>query len=146
MEREYKADLSALREEALAYYSEHIEDQAFSVGEPMEEDKKGKSKLFLVLVLGILSWVRSGICFPSPMGKKMVTEAVLGLVAAGLVISLRPASVLTWALAIWMLFLVQALYFVFFETNLHEDQPVKRDPFETARERAANILSSVPQR
>ncbi len=31
MEREYKADLSALREEALAYYSEHIEDHAFYV-------------------------------------------------------------------------------------------------------------------
>lgn len=59
MEREYKADLSALREEALAYYSEHIEDRAFSVGAPMEEDKKAKSKLFLVLVLALLvyaSW------------------------------------------------------------------------------------------
>lgn len=59
LEREYKADLSALREEALAYYSEHIENQAFSVGEPMEEEKKGKSKLFLVVVLALLvyaSW------------------------------------------------------------------------------------------
>ena len=56
LEREYKADLSTLREEALAYYSEHIEDQAFSVGEPMEEDKKGKSKLFLVVVLALLAY------------------------------------------------------------------------------------------
>ena len=56
LEREYKADLSALREEALAYYSEHIEDQAFSVGEPMEEEKKGKSKLFLVVVLALLGY------------------------------------------------------------------------------------------
>ncbi len=59
LEREYKADLSALREEALAYYSEHIENQAFSVGEPMEEEKKGKSTLFLVVVLALLvyaSW------------------------------------------------------------------------------------------
>ncbi len=56
LEREYKADLSGLREEALAYYSEHIEDQAFSVGEPMEEDKKVKSKLFLVIVLALLGY------------------------------------------------------------------------------------------
>ena len=56
LEREYKADLSALREEALAYYSEHIEDHAFSVGEPMEEDKKEKSKLFLVVVLVLLGY------------------------------------------------------------------------------------------
>ena len=56
LEREYKADLSALREEALAYYSEHIEDQAFSVGEPMEAEKKGKSKLLLVVVLALLAY------------------------------------------------------------------------------------------
>lgn len=56
LEREYKADLSTLREEALAYYSEHIENQAFSVGEPMEEEKKGKSKLFLVVVLALLGY------------------------------------------------------------------------------------------
>jgi hypothetical protein len=56
LEREYKADLSALREEALAYYSEHDEDHTFSVGEPMEEDKKGKSKLFLLIVLALLGY------------------------------------------------------------------------------------------
>ena len=56
LEREYKADLNALREEALAYYSEHTEDHAFSVGEPMEEEKKGKSKLFLVVVLALLGY------------------------------------------------------------------------------------------
>ena len=56
LEREYKADLSALREEALAYYADHSEDRAFSVGEPMEEDKKGTSKLFLVVVLALLGY------------------------------------------------------------------------------------------
>ncbi len=56
LEREYKADLSPLRDEALAYYSEHNEDHTFSVGEPMEEEKKGKSKLFLVIVLALLGY------------------------------------------------------------------------------------------
>ena len=41
LEREYKADLNALREEALAYYADHREDHSFSVGVPMEDEKKG---------------------------------------------------------------------------------------------------------
>jgi hypothetical protein len=98
--------------------------------------------LFIVLALGILSWIRSGICFPKNMGKKIVAEALLGLVAGSLVISLTPSSVLTWALAVWMLFLVQALYFVIFETNFIADEQIKRDPFEKAREQAENILST----
>ena len=59
LEREYKADLTPLREEALAYYAEHVEDHAFSVAAPMEEGRKSKSKLFLVVVLALLvyaSW------------------------------------------------------------------------------------------
>jgi len=56
LEREYKADLSTLREEALAHYSEKKENNAFTVGQPMEEEKKGKSKLFLVVVLALLGY------------------------------------------------------------------------------------------
>ena len=56
MEREYKADLSALREEALEYYASHKEDHAFSVAVPIKEEKKGRSKLFLVVVLALLGY------------------------------------------------------------------------------------------
>lgn len=98
--------------------------------------------LFIVLALGVLSWIRSGICFPKNMGKKIIAEALLGLVAGGLVISLTSASVLTWALAVWMLFLVQALYFVIFETNFKAEEQIIRDPFEKAREQAENLLST----
>jgi hypothetical protein len=56
LEREYKADLNDLREEALAYYASHREDHAFSVGAPMEEEKKGNSKLFIVVVLMLLGY------------------------------------------------------------------------------------------
>ena len=56
LEREYKADLSALRNEALEYYESHKEEHAFSVTAPMEEDKKGRSKLFLVFVLALLGY------------------------------------------------------------------------------------------
>ena len=101
--------------------------------------------LFMVLILGILSWIRSGICFPKNMGKKIVIEAFLGLVAGGLLISLRPTTLLTWALAVWMLFLVQALYFVLFEPNNNVVELIKRDPFEHAREQAESILAGKPK-
>ncbi|MCW8821819.1 MAG: hypothetical protein OQK45_06305 [Sulfurovum sp.] len=56
LEREYKADLTALREEALKYYNEHNEDNGFSLGLPAEEEKKGRSKLFLLVVLVLLGY------------------------------------------------------------------------------------------
>jgi hypothetical protein len=56
LEREYKADLNALREEALEYYASHQEDHAFSVAAPLEDEKKGNSKLFLVVVLVLLGY------------------------------------------------------------------------------------------
>lgn len=56
LEREYKADLTALREEALAYYASHEEDHSFSVAVPLKEEKKGRSKIFLVVVLALLGY------------------------------------------------------------------------------------------
>jgi len=57
IEREYKADLTALKEEALTYYASHKEDHSFSVASgPIEEENKGSSKLFLVVVLALLGY------------------------------------------------------------------------------------------
>ncbi len=56
LEREYNTDLSALKEEALAYYSEEKEENGFTVGLPLDEEKKGKSKLFLLLILALLAY------------------------------------------------------------------------------------------
>ncbi len=57
VEREYKADLNALREEALEYYRQHEEDNSFSIAPPVMEDKKTKSKLFIFSVLALLVFV-----------------------------------------------------------------------------------------
>ena len=51
LEREYKADLSKLKEEALAYYNTHVKDTSVTLGLPLPEEKKGKSKWFMLLVL-----------------------------------------------------------------------------------------------
>ncbi len=56
LEREYNTDLSALKGEALAYYSEEKEENGFTVGLPLDEEKKGKSKLFLLLILALLAY------------------------------------------------------------------------------------------
>jgi len=56
LEREYHVDLSKLRDEAAAYYNTNASDERVTLGMPMPvEEKKGKSKLFMLLVvLGII--------------------------------------------------------------------------------------------
>lgn len=51
LEREYNADLSKLKEEAIAYYNAHSVDGHVTLGMPLPEEKKGKSKWFMLLVL-----------------------------------------------------------------------------------------------
>jgi len=51
LEREYNADLSALREQALEYYNAHNVEERVTLGMPMPEEKKGRSKWFMILVL-----------------------------------------------------------------------------------------------
>lgn len=74
LEREYKADLNALREEALTFYSEHREENGFTVALPVEEEKKGTSKLFIFVVLillGYASWY-----FFTQFDKKHLSELI----------------------------------------------------------------------
>ena len=55
LEREFHVDLSRLREEADTYYNSHTTEESVTIGLPMPEAKKGKSKwLTLVVVLLIV--------------------------------------------------------------------------------------------
>jgi len=59
LEREYKADLNPLREQALSHYAEYNEAESVTLGLPIMEEKKGRSKvflLFILLLLGYASW------------------------------------------------------------------------------------------
>lgn len=96
---------------------------------------------FLLVALGILSWIRSGICFQDPSGKKMAAEIVLSLGGGALVAGFAPATPFTWASGIWLFFLIQSLYFVFFETGHKIDEDLEIDRFEKARQSAEMILS-----
>ncbi len=74
LEREYNADLNALREEALEHYSQHSENNSISVGFPLVEEKKGKSKLFLLVVLALL--VYASWYFFTQFDKKHLSELI----------------------------------------------------------------------
>jgi len=101
---------------------------------------------FLFLALGVLSWVRSGICFQGGLVKPLLAELTFCLGGGALVAFFTPHSAVTWGLAVWMFFLVQSLYFVFFR-DLGEavGEKVELDPFALARSQAERILSAGPQ-
>jgi hypothetical protein len=56
VEREFKADLNALRQEALEYYRQHQEHNGFSATLSVIEEKKKKSLPFVLIVLAILGY------------------------------------------------------------------------------------------
>lgn len=59
LEREYKIDLSTLREQAFTYYTDYNGEESITLGLPIMEEEKGKSKIFILvilLLLGYASW------------------------------------------------------------------------------------------
>ena len=74
IEREYNADLNALREEAKEYYGDVKEDQSVTLGRPIMEEKKGKSKFFMLVIfalLGYATWY-----FLTQFDKKNLSEMI----------------------------------------------------------------------
>jgi cyclophilin family peptidyl-prolyl cis-trans isomerase len=74
LEREYKADLNALRNDAEEYYSDLNEDKSVMFGMSVSEEKKGTSKFFLfvvLLLLGYATWY-----FLTQFDKKHLSELI----------------------------------------------------------------------
>jgi len=100
--------------------------------------------LFFILALMVISWIRSGICFPKPGVMGLAGELLLCLLGAVLVQVFTPGSVLAWALGVWMFFLVQALYFVFFvHADNQQEESIQMDAFERAHRQADRILTET---
>jgi hypothetical protein len=98
---------------------------------------------FLILLVLVLGWVRSGVCFRKSLWKAVGTELLVGLGGAALVGFFAPHSTVVWALGVWMFFLLQSLYFVLTgELDDVEAAEVTLDPFEKARRQAEEILSA----
>lgn len=97
--------------------------------------------LFFVFSLFILSWVRSGLCFPGKLLGRFGLELSICFGGAALIRFLSPHSSLSWGLGVWLFFLIQSLYFLS-RTRPHnnfEEGPAA-DPFEKARRKAEEIL------
>jgi len=96
---------------------------------------------FAVPAAAGLAWVRSGICFPGPIGRRVAAEAFTA--GGGLILcaALRPPGPAGWALALWMFFLVQALYFAFVDTAPRSGfEPDGLEPRAALRRRAQALL------
>ncbi len=98
--------------------------------------------LFFLLALIVMAWIRSGICYQKPGAMRLAVELLLCFLGAVLVHVFTPGSMFSWALGVWMFFLVQALYFVFFEPADNQQEGSSRlDAFERASRYAERILS-----
>ena len=100
---------------------------------------------FLLLSLGMLSWIRSGVCFQNGFSKSLGGEILFSIGGGALVAYFSPYSVVTWALGIWMFFLVQSLYFIVMTDIGQDEEDINVDAFEQARMRAAGILKQAPE-
>jgi hypothetical protein len=99
---------------------------------------------FYLLSLVVISWIRSGIYFRNPCGIKLVVELLLCVLGAVPVTVFTPDSAFTWALGIWMFFLIQSLYFVIFENRaVMSEDPHGTDSFERAGRQVQAILSNL---
>lgn len=72
---------------------------------------------FAVPAAAGLAWVRSGICFPGPMPRRLWAEALTAAAGLGLIRLLVPPGPYGAALGIWLFGLAQALYFVMVDTE-----------------------------
>ena len=96
---------------------------------------------FFFLGLGVFSWIRSGCCFSGTPLRAVAAEVITVGGGAGLVSLLGPGSSLTWAISIWLFFLVQALYFYMVPTSCPPDAVgTASDPFDQAHREALRVL------
>lgn len=56
LEREFNADLSALKEQALEYYENNSEVERVTLGLPLPEEKKGTSIWFRLFILALITY------------------------------------------------------------------------------------------
>jgi hypothetical protein len=96
---------------------------------------------FIFLGLGMLGWIRSGICFDRTPLRAIFAEILAIGIGAGLVALVRPDSMLAWAVSIWLFFLVQALYFFIVPADgATSTLPNDVDRFDQALRQARRIL------
>lgn len=98
---------------------------------------------FVILALGMLSWIRSGICYHNSSLRSLLAE--LATVAGGVALFafLTGPSALSTALGMTLFGVVQSLYFFIIPMNSEEKIDAKaQDPFEQAFLEAEKIIDA----
>jgi hypothetical protein len=96
---------------------------------------------FVVPAAAGLSWIRSGICFPGSMPRRVCAEALTSAAGLALVWLLQPPGPCGWVLGMWMFGLIQALYFVVVDAEISgQPEPTGRERIEKAHCRADLLL------
>jgi hypothetical protein len=97
---------------------------------------------FFFLAAGVLCWIRSGICFPGAPLRTLAAEMITVLGGCALVMLFGGQTPLSWAIAVCLFALVQALYFfiVPLDRTAAEKIGESEDPFDRAVEEARKVL------
>jgi hypothetical protein len=99
---------------------------------------------FFLFGLGVFSWVRSGCCFCGTPIRAIAAEVITVGGGAGLMTLLSPGTTITWAIGIWLFFLVQTLYFFIVPAiDSSDGNRTFEDPFEQACREAQRVLDAV---
>jgi len=100
---------------------------------------------FYALALGVLCWVRSGICFSDTPLRLLIAELVTVAGGIALVGTLGSNSRAAWPLGLCLFILVQTLYFYIIPADSdRKTKAASPDPFEQARYEAEKVLTQLP--
>ncbi len=97
---------------------------------------------FFFLSAGVLCWIRSGICFQGAPLRALAAEIITVLGGSALVMLFGGQTSLSWAVAVCLFTLVQAIYFFIVPQNrmIAEKKIAACDPFDRAVEEARKVL------
>jgi hypothetical protein len=100
---------------------------------------------FYALALGVLCWVRSGICYTGTPLRGLTAELIIVVGGITLVSTLGSGSTAAWPVGLCLFILVQALYFYILPADSGgKTEPAPSDPFEQARHEAEKVLAQWP--
>ncbi len=99
---------------------------------------------FFFLAAGVLCWIRSGICFRGAPLRTLAAEVITVMGGTALVMVFGGRTSLSWAMAVCLFTLVQALYFYIVPSRgMEEKTQVCEDPFERAAGDARKLLEGA---
>ncbi len=99
---------------------------------------------YIILSFILLTWIRTSICFDKFSIKSIIVEGFVSLIGACLFILLNPYTNLTWAIGIWLFFLLQTIYTILTPLPNHSNgnEEYESHRFEHAKSQIEKILAT----